>query len=180
VALWLVVGVPVFLLLLCFLVEVGNIWLARLELENSLEAAALAAVKEWGDAGGGSTHRPRDLAALYATSNTVTGTPVVMATNHNPAHAPNENDASAGDLVFGAITTTASPWVFDAQATPDLPCGATFGVRAQATVPVNSLFGQLFGLTLDTFNVSAHSTARYDPQTRQPKLIRVRAENCRG
>jgi hypothetical protein len=169
--------VPVFLLLLCFLVEVGNIWLARLELENALEAAALAAVQDWGDAGGGATKNARQMAAVYAASNTVTGSPVVIAENHRADGGPNENDTDAGNQVFGAITSTTSPRVFDAKTAPRWPAGPSCGVFLQATVPVNSLCGRLFGFKLDTFDVSAHSTAMYDSQTRQPKLIRVRLEN---
>ena len=45
----------------CFVLEAANMWLARAELENALESAALAAVKTWGDANGGSTFTPRQI-----------------------------------------------------------------------------------------------------------------------
>lgn len=114
-ALWLILSLPVLVLLLCFVIEIGNIWLARVELENSLEAAALAAVKEWGDAGGGSgTETARLVGVEYAKANTVTGSPVAIGTNWDAGDTPNENADCEGDLVFGAVTTDLIPWVFDA------------------------------------------------------------------
>jgi len=46
--LWPILFSGAMLLILCFVVEIAHLWLTRVELENSLEAAALAAVKEWG------------------------------------------------------------------------------------------------------------------------------------
>jgi Flp pilus assembly protein TadG len=45
--LWLILFIPVFLIALCVVVDVGTIWLARAELEDGLEAAAIAGVVEW-------------------------------------------------------------------------------------------------------------------------------------
>ncbi|MCS7303479.1 MAG: pilus assembly protein TadG-related protein, partial [Thermoguttaceae bacterium] len=55
---WLLLFVPVFLVLLGLVVNVANLWLARVELETALEAAALAAVKEWGENLSGGTSIP--------------------------------------------------------------------------------------------------------------------------
>jgi hypothetical protein len=80
---------------------------------------------------------------------------------------------------------------------PDLPCPPTaaasnngqsyeviyssgagaYGVRAQATVQVNSVACRLGGYTVPTFTVSACATARYACTTRRPELVRVREEN---
>ncbi len=105
VTLWTILTVPVMLFMLAFVVEIAHLWSARVELENSLEAAALAAVKEWGDAGGGSTLVPRYVGVAYAAANGIDGDPVVITRNYNPDHLPNENDSCQGDLIFGAITT---------------------------------------------------------------------------
>ncbi|MCL6507990.1 MAG: hypothetical protein K6T59_13295 [Bryobacteraceae bacterium] len=51
----MLIWLPCLLALFVGLVGVANLWLARVELENALEAAALAAVKQWGEAGGGDT-----------------------------------------------------------------------------------------------------------------------------
>ena len=80
---------------------------------------------------------------------------------------------------------------------PDLPCPPTasatnngqsyvviyssgvgaYGVRAQATVVVNSVACRLGGYTVPAFTVSACATARYSCATRRPELIRVQPEN---
>jgi regulator of PEP synthase PpsR (kinase-PPPase family) len=53
-------------LLLCFVADIGKIWLARVELENGLEAAALAGSSVWGEACGGDTSLARINATNYA------------------------------------------------------------------------------------------------------------------
>lgn len=90
---WLVIWLPCLLTLFCVLLGVANLWLARVELENSLEAAALAAVKHWGQAGGGSTLEARDVGVAYATANIVRGQGVLIGTNYDPVDGgSNEND----------------------------------------------------------------------------------------
>src|SRR5206468_2313998 len=90
--LWMVMWLPCLLVLFCVLVGVANLWLARIELENSLEASALAAVKQWGDAGGGDTLLPRQVGVSYARANAVRRNPVVIGTNYNAGSGANQND----------------------------------------------------------------------------------------
>jgi len=177
-ALWLILSLPVLVILLGVVIEIGNIWLARVELENALEAAALSAVKEWGDQGTPATQPARNVGVTYAAANTVTGDPVGIDPNYDLTEANNQNDSCSGNLIFGAVTTNTVPWVFDTRVQPG--CGVAdpaFGVRAQATAPVNSVCCRLFGATLNTFNVSACATARYVCTSNRPELIRVRPEN---
>ncbi len=175
-ALWLILTLPVLLLLLAVVIEIGNIWLARVELENALESAALAAVKEWGDAGGGGdTETARLVGVEYGGANTVTGSPVGIGTNWNAGNTPNENADCAGNLIFGAVVTDVIPWVFDAG--EPAGGGQDPAVRAQATAPVNSVCCRLFGTVLPVFQVSACATAKYDCATKRTELIRVRQEN---
>ncbi|GAB6164027.1 hypothetical protein JCM19992_00270 [Thermostilla marina] len=116
--LWLILWAPIFLTLFVFMVEIGNLYLARVELENALEAAALSAVKQWGDAGGGDTGYARSVAKAYAAANCVRGMPLTIDENYDPAaddDNPNQNltctltprdlDGSGpgGNLIFGAI-----------------------------------------------------------------------------
>lgn len=180
--LWLIVSLPVLLLLVCFIVEIGNIWLARVELENALESAALAAVKEWADAAGGDTQQARFVGMEYAAANTVTGTPVTLAHNYISGNT-NQNASCEGDLVFGALTNDVIPWVFNAGIQPScIPGGDPFAVRAQASVTVNSICGTLLGVAMPVFRVSATATARDDCTAVGASLIRVRPENfiCPG
>ncbi|WDI40802.1 TadE/TadG family type IV pilus assembly protein [Bremerella sp. P1] len=69
--LWIIIAFPALMLFLVFAVEIGNIWLARLELEQSLEANALAAVKQWAESGGGDTLIARDVGNEFSIANSV-------------------------------------------------------------------------------------------------------------
>jgi len=112
-ALWVILTIPVFLILLAVVLNIANLWLARVDLENSLEAAALAAVQEWGRTNGGSTVIPRQVGQAYAAANPVRCCPVNIATNLDPnpdADNPNANLTCCvgkcppeGNLIFGAI-----------------------------------------------------------------------------
>jgi hypothetical protein len=181
----MVIWLPCLLALFCVLVGVANLWLARVELENSLEAAALSAVKEWGDAGGGDTANARDVGVQYAGANIIRGQPVVIGPNYNAAKGPNQNDVCDptdetvsppnGNLVFGAIDDSdPDDVVFDAGAAPS-PCGGgplKYGVRAQAIVPVQALQLGFLG-TVTQYCVQAKATAEYDCTTGRVRLIRV-------
>jgi hypothetical protein len=128
VALWVILAGPALLGMLILVIELAHIWLARIELENALGAAALAAVKEWGDAGGGSTECPREVGVAYADGNLISGLPLSIATNFGNA-TPNGNAFCAGNLIFGAIIDQNAPFRFDASVIPS--CG-TGQVRIEA------------------------------------------------
>jgi hypothetical protein len=134
VTLWIILAGPAFLALVIFVLEVANIWLARVELENALGATALAAVKEWGDAGvgfGGDTLCPRDVGVAYAAANTLVGVPLSITNNYLQG-PPNENASCDGNLIFGAIITQEPPFVFDASVIPGCNAGrVVFDVTAQ-------------------------------------------------
>jgi Putative Flp pilus-assembly TadE/G-like len=114
--LWMVIWLPCLLVLFCVLARVANLWLARVELENALEASALAAVKHWGDAGGGDTYLPRQVGVAYADANRIRSRPVTIGTNYSLGGGPNQNAQCAfthagvipptGNLIFGAIDHT--------------------------------------------------------------------------
>src|SRR5262245_49278927 len=129
--LWLVIWLPCLIVMFCVLVGVSNLWLARIELENALETAALAAVKQWGDAGGGDTCLPREVGVAYARANSVRANPVVIGTNYNPGGGPNQNDQCqaglappTGNLIFGAVDhTDPNNIIFNAGIAPGCPGG---------------------------------------------------------
>ena len=122
ITLWLILLMPVLVILLLFVADIGQIWVARVELENAMEAASLAAVKEWGDSGGGSTWKPRQVGVMFAAANTVHDHPVEIQPNFSE-HRINGNASCEGDLIFGAVTSRHRPWVFNANLTP----GCRFG-----------------------------------------------------
>ena len=171
--LWLIIWLPCLLTLFCVLVGVANLWLARVELENALEASALAAVKQWGENGGGSTVVPRNVGVAYAAANIVRGNPVVIGTNYNPLNAPNENDLCNptphnvppnGNLVFGAIDDTDPDHViFDAGEAPSCAAG---------TVLIDASGSGNGGLIADNaWGISFYNTIDTNPALRIDSVI---------
>lgn len=146
--LWVILSIPVFLTLLVLATDTANIWLARVELENGLESAALAAVKHWGDAGGGPTLIPRNVGVQYAAANTVLGTPLAIATNYNASNTPNENDTCDGNLVFGGITDMGPVTTFDASAVAGCTPATVF-IDLEKSNSGNSSEPRMFGIFYD-------------------------------
>ena len=130
VSLWTLLVLPVLIILFIFVVEGIHLWLARVELENGLEAAALAAVKDWAESGGsvaaGWTDEARTIGQDYAAANTINQEPIFIEKNggnfSDPAN-PNENltcnidGVPPGNLIFGSITEE-DPYVFEADIVP--------------------------------------------------------------
>ncbi len=182
VTLWTILFLPVLVILFAVMIEGVNLWLARVELENALEASALAAVKEWAEGGGGPaagwTDTARGVGRQYAFANKINAVPVAIDKNIGGFGGgnPNENLSCAGDLIFGAITLE-SPYVFDAGEVPSCSAPINFAVRAQATVTVPSLICTFCDIDFGPFQVSACTTAMYDCGLQRPRLIRVEPEN---
>ncbi len=172
-ALWVILTIPIMVILTVIVVEVGNLWLARMELENALEAAVLAGAEEWGSTAGGDTLVSRQVAASFAASNPVRGDAIALDLNYNPA-ATNDNTSLVGELVFGAATFGPNgTFFFEPLIEPDGSAAGAgdYAVRAQRTVEVSPIVSSLFGYGLPTFEVSAISEARYSGDN--PQLIVV-------
>ena len=176
---WLILMLPVLFLLLCFVVEIGNLWLARAELETALESAALAAAKEWGDAGSSSnTSTPRQVAQAFAAANTVRGQPISLVLNYNAAGVPNRNAALTGDgaqLVFGAITSTSPTVVFNASVAPG--CGG--GTTASTSKVLLDVSSKKFLEADDAWGINFQPPAASTPAnlTIQQVVINLRPSN---
>jgi hypothetical protein len=160
--LWLILALPVFLTLLVFTVDISNLWLARAELENGLEAAALAAVEAWGRSGNViSTAAPRDVGVKYAAANMIRGKPIAIGLNLAPAPAatnPNRNltccasvgNPPGGNLIFGTITEN-DPLTFDAGKRPSCGVGTVlFDMTKQGTTASDNAWGIAFFNSLGT------------------------------
>ena len=149
----LILLIPVILTLLVVVLEVGNLWVARLEFENALESAALAAVKEWGDDNGaGGTFVPRQVGNEFAKANTVRWMPVDLTTidpdlNYDPNSPPNENrDCPDGVMLFGAITDFDPEVIFNAGESPACGLGGNilFDVTEQGNTGEDAAWGISF------------------------------------
>jgi Flp pilus assembly protein TadG len=139
--LWLLIWLPVLLVLFCIMVDGAHLWLARVELESALEAAASSAVREWGKVAGGDTLVPRQMGQAYAAANIVRGDVVTLAVNYDGAATPggpinpNQNlsynlsqTLPTANFVFGAVTSE------DTDLNPATPDEVVF--NAEGTVPV--------------------------------------------
>jgi len=162
------------LLVLCIVLEIGHLWVARGELVKALEAASLAAAKHW--AAGNSTTDARDAAISLAGANEIRGVPVVLTANEDltsPLTNPNGNDDCDGNIVLGGFDPAGTS-AFEAAKVPT--CGGSnidFAVRTQATVSVPSLC-KLFG----PFNVSAKADAVFRCSNDKLKLVRFSSFTC--
>ncbi len=162
--LWTILFTPILLILLFITVEVGNMWLARVELENGLEAAALAAVKEWGDANGGDTYIPREVGVIYAASNMIGGDmPLVITHNYDASKPPNQNADCEGNLIFGAVEEGIRHYIFNAGIQPG--CGA-------GTVLFDATGQGKGGLEADdAWGIAFHITEETPPNMRITRVI---------
>lgn len=170
--LWVIITVLLGAIMFCIAIEVGNLWLARTQLQTSLEAAALASVRQWAEAGanGNATLGPRNRGVTLAAANRVGGVSMSISNNHSNA-ATNGNNSTSGELVFGALTGT-SPNVFD----PNGDAGCDLGdpapvVRAEATATVPAFCTGLLGF--GSYDVTASTYALYDCSSREPRLLLI-------
>jgi Flp pilus assembly protein TadG len=175
--LWLILALPLFLIILGALLEIANLWLARIELKNGLDAASLAAVKEWAESPGGTDTQPaRAVGVDFATANDSGGQPIPLATNYDVGGGVNENDTNDDGLIFGAVDVSdLTDIVFDAGEAPSCTVASqdVFGVRAQSNIPVNSIFSNLLGLPLGPYSIEAKSDAIYDCNIGSPRLVHI-------
>lgn len=122
--LWLILWGGMFLTFFCVVLEISTLWQAHVEFKNSMDAAALAAVKDWGVSGVGPTNIPRNVGVAYTQANPILGTTFTPQTNLGtvtPAN-PNANDTNNGNFVFGAINGVTAPITFNGNA--EVSCAA--------------------------------------------------------
>lgn len=163
-ALWFILTLPLCVILFGFVVELGHLWIARVELENALEAAARAAVDTWAQSGSGTTYPARQVGVAYAAANYVRGIPLQIGLNYEPSPSPdnpNENMTccvqpgdplggilSEGNLVFGTIIRDPNaqcPITFDTRKAPGCSPGTVL-VDATAQGPGNLAQDNAWGI----------------------------------
>lgn len=185
---WLLLALPVMLILLCLVVEAGNLWLARMELKHALESAALASVKEWGEDDTNGTQIAREVGRQFALGNPVRGTSIQWAPSSNYNNNPNDNgNAVCSDiltgtfdenatLVFGAVSA-GQEVIFDSTVMPvddpDEDESIPYGVRAQTVLEIPSVCSQIAGVPIGPFYIRSEATAMFDTHDPNPRLIRV-------
>jgi Flp pilus assembly protein TadG len=164
ITVWTIICLPLLLTILYAVAEVGHRWQARTELENALEAAALATVQEWGEQGGGAKNIPaaRRAGRAFGGANTVHRVPVRL---HDRGIVP------SAAWSFGTATPNGNGFDF----TSDLEATSKFAVVLQATMKVAKLCRPVFGGWIGESTVTATAVAFYDPADTppRPRLIRL-------
>src|SRR5262245_36720266 len=96
---WLLIALPVMMMMFLTITTVGSLWLARAELANLADAAALAGAKVWGDGADDSINRTAAhvAAQALAEANTILGVAPVVSANDNAANV-NNNDSCPGTI----------------------------------------------------------------------------------
>lgn len=175
---WTILTVPVVLVGLAGVIELGHLWIVRNELQTSLESAALAGVKTWADLseadghsdpdGFDKTSAARTAAQAAFAVNPIFGDVFLLNSNGPMSESPGyDNVSCAGDIVLGGFTNS-SLAIFSPSA--NVGCGRTdmmmvsipdedFAVLAQKTIVVTPLVKSVFGVTLPSFNVSSRAIA---------------------
>jgi len=178
ITLWIIVSLPVIFLLLGVVVDSARLWIARIELNNAVKAAALSGAKTWGE--GGSTSDARLDAQTAGLANTVHGqlsnpdatlaVPVTLDLNESVGN-PNDNAAIDGELVLGGVNKASSPFLFFPDTDP-VANNANYhtSVLAQKSLEIHSIWGTVFG-SFGPYTIRSRAVAIYDDG--QPRIAHV-------
>jgi len=169
---WLIAAAPAVLVFLCIMVEVANIWNARVKLEVALESAALAGVKTWSDLTEADivpaphdspgefakTSAARDAAVAAAAANNVGGVSITLDRNENDDGIDDvgyDNANCTGDLLLGGFPTTGAT---DFNVTAAVGCGRSTmtvtNIAIDFDIEVDTGGGTDTSDTADAFRIS--------------------------
>ena len=168
-------ALPLILTMFFTVMAVGKLWLARAELQNLTDAAALAGAKLWGDGSDVVAQRSAAhlLAQIVAESNTIVGTVLTVDGNNNPANT-NNNNACPGTIELGTL----SGGVFAGGTVP-----ATVDQRAGRVDLSTTVTAPWFGAggLIGPFTIRATSIAYYSSATigaGTPRLVNITSATC--
>ncbi len=155
---------PILLTLLFLVAEVAHLWQARMQLENALEAAVLAAVQDWGSRGGGRQNLEAAMAAgrAMAEANAVQGAVVRLSEPGSVARAV---------WTFGTMVPTDHGWRF----IPDPDAQGRCAVKLQVAMRTPRLCRAVAGKRLGEVTIAAATAAYFDAGATppRPRLIRL-------
>lgn len=160
---WVLASMPVVLTLLVMLIDSGNLWVARAELKNALDAAALSGAKTWGEGGG--TLQTRFDAQDAFNTNTILGTQYSLSTSEGACSNGNPSPSATADVLLGTITDGVGGYTFDCSGTPGCIVGAfsvVFAVDTTQVCPTDpttaDTFTRLSAYRIESFTGPAGST----------------------
>ncbi|MDA0835721.1 MAG: hypothetical protein O3A29_20805 [Planctomycetota bacterium] len=157
---WTIIGFPAIIVGFIVVAEYGNITLAKIELENAIEAGAIAGINQWSQ-GNTPANRTaaRNAAVTFTAGNVVRRQPVVVVSNETATTPtnPNGNAACDGNIVLLGTIPIATPDEFNANIAPNAT--SNLAVTVAATVDVPSLFNSPSLFSPAPYRVSARATA---------------------
>lgn len=169
VLVWFVFIIPLMLLILLATTDFAGASLAKIELKNSVDAAALSAIKTWGQRG--PTAAAMEASVLIAANAQTSGilSRAVAASATGP-----DADVTATTVTFGVLRTVRGRHIFTpggSAGEADLPPNACVAVSRTVVVP--SLGGNWLGVAFGPYAITAQSFARLSPQNRSPQLVAI-------
>jgi len=180
--LWLIVVLPVLIFFFGIIVDVSRIWLARVELTNALEAAALSGVKTW-ERDHGDLSAPRTSAQTAAAANTVIGLTSVSGSSPqrstvnlelngggNPSN--NGNADLYGQILLGKLTPAADGARFEFHPDQTPQDEGEFAVCAQKKIQLQSVWNKFFGNAVGPYHISCNAVAVFNAG--QPRIVAVK------
>ena len=143
---WLILSLPVLLVALCLTVDLGKIWVERAALVSAVDAAALAAVRQW----------VKDLAKLKSEAD------IVNAIQEGIAYGlANQVDGKPLDLTDSSAQNTHFEFgcIIDGQFYPQVApnCGQGYDPAVRVTV-TNYMITSACGMSIP-YKVSAQAIA---------------------
>jgi len=143
---WLILSLPVLLVALCLTVDLGKIWVERAALVSAVDAAALAAVRQW----------VKDLAKLESEAD------IVNAIQEGIAYGlANQVDGKPLDLTDSSAQNTHFEFgcIIDGQFYPQVApnCGQGYDPAVRVTV-TNYMITSACGMSIP-YKVSAQAIA---------------------
>ncbi|MBI1310787.1 hypothetical protein GC176_05715 [bacterium] len=180
--LWVLLTAPAIFIFFAVAVDVARLWHARSELKAALDAAALSGVKSWAEGGNSIANRAaaRDAALVAADANQVVGidgnnpsfaVDVPLDRNETVGGDSNDNTSPDGEVVLGAVTTNGggANYRFCSNLMP--ASTEEYGILAQKTIDVYSIWTGLFGVTVGPYSVRCSTAARYE--VCNPRLVHL-------
>jgi Flp pilus assembly protein TadG len=181
VLVWFVMIVPLMLLILVGLTDYAGMSLARIELQNAVDAAALSAIKSWSHAepSAAATEAATLFAANPVIGQTLGGHDTGQAVATVLTQQTSDDPAVVIDgALFGIWVDQHGTLLFRPSA--DQPADsasastpATPMVLFRKTIQVHGITRGWLGGTLGPYVTSAEAYARLDPVTGRPQLVNI-------
>ena len=170
--LWTILALSVLVLLTCYVVEAGRLYLARQQLVTAVESAALAGATKWCRDASNETLSSRNAAIDFAAANLVLGQSPLLADNFSAAMSPNQNATCDGELVYGVFHQRTTEDVLDTTAAAG--CGRRDGPNVVSSKATSVGDWQTITLCKRSYNcMVVVATPNYD-DSYPPMVTRIR------